>query len=110
MLIKNVIVSLLTISVLSISVYAKQNDEFDKNTIKNEKPKKIPPGLEKKETLPPGWQKKLEKGQIAHYDVLRNGVILTNKYPKIINTDVYQVENRIFRIYKDTKEILDIIK
>ena len=56
------------------------------------------------------WQKKLEKGQIAHYDVLRNGVILTNKYPKIINTDVYQVENRIFRIYKDTKEILDIIK
>ncbi|MEM5556953.1 hypothetical protein [Aliarcobacter cryaerophilus] len=41
---------------------------------------------------------------------MSNGRIVTSKYPKIKNTEVYEVENRVFRIYKDTKEILDILK
>ena len=82
--------------------------------IKSEKQKDIPPGLQKKVnnggTLPPGWQKKIEKGEVVNSTILSNGRIVTSKYPRIKNTEVYEVENRVFRIYKNTKEILDILK
>ncbi len=56
-------------------------------------------------------KKKLEKGEIADESILREGVIIRdNKYPYIKNTKVYQVQDRIFRVMNDTKEILDIFK
>ena len=95
------------------SNYHKDKDYSDKK-IKSEKQKGIPPGLQKKvdngRTLPPGWQKKIEKGEVVNSTILSNGRIVTSKYPRIKNTEVYEVENRVFRIYKDTKEILDILK
>ncbi|PRM90680.1 hypothetical protein [Aliarcobacter cryaerophilus] len=134
MLNKRFIISFLTICLLSSYIYAKQvddekgnkkrdhkdNNSYQKNKdyndkkIKYEKQKDIPHGLQKKVnnggTLPPGWQKKIEKGQFANSDILSNGRIVTSKYPRIKNTEVYEVENKVFRIYKDTREILDILK
>ena len=67
--------------------------------------------IENGERLPIGWGKKLEKGQIANEQMLHSGRILnTNLYPNIRNTEVYQVEDKIFRISRDTREILDILK
>lgn len=51
-----------------------------------------------------------ETQEVVNSTILSNGRIVTSKYPKIKNTEVYEVENRVFRIYKDTKEILDILK
>ncbi len=135
MLNKKVVVSFVTVCLLGSSLYAKQNDEergnkdkqdkyhnhYDKNQdyyddkkVKYEKQKDIPQGLQKKlengGTLPPGWEKKIAKGQVADSSILSNGIIVTGKYPRIKNTEVYQVENKIFRIYGDTREILDILK
>lgn len=133
MLNKRVIISFLTICLLSSYIYAKQSDDereskkrdhkhtnyhkdkdYSDKKIKSEKQKDIPPGLQKKVnnggTLPPGWQKKIEKGEVVNSTILSNGRIVTSKYPRIKNTEVYEVENRVFRIYKDTKEILDILK
>ena len=103
--VKNETISIVIIIKIKIIVIKK---------IKSEKQKNIPPGLQKKVdnggTLPPGWQKKIEKGEVVNSTILSNGRIVTSKYPKIKNTEVYEVENRVFRIYKDTKEILDILK
>ena len=86
------------------SNYHKDKDYSDKK-IKSEKQKDIPSGLQKKVdnggTLPPGWQKKIEKGEVVNSTILNNGRIVTSKYPKIKNTEVYEVEDRVFRIYKD---------
>src|SRR5574344_1425907 len=130
MLNKKIIISFLTFCLLSSSIYAKQSDDereskkrdykhsnyhkdkdYSDKKIKSEKQKNIPPGLQKKvdngETLPPGWQKKIGKGEVVNSTILSNGRIVTSKYPKIKNTGVYELENRV---YKDTKEILDILK
>lgn len=99
--------------------HEKQKNSYDydrdyNDKMKHDKQKELPSGLEKKlergGTLPPGWQNKLAKGQIIDQNILGNGSIVTGKYPRIKNTEVYEVENKIFRIHRDTKEILDILK
>ena len=121
MLNKKIAISALCVVLFGSVLNAKQNDEHhDKKNnkekkMKEDKQKNIPHGLEKKlqkgERLPTGWEKKLSKGQIADENTLYNARILnTNTYPNIRNTEVYQIENKIFRISRDTKEILDILK
>ena len=67
--------------------------------------------LAKDGTLPPGWEKKLSKGQIIDQSILGNGRILNSKdYPYMKNSQIYQVENRVFRVAEDTKMILEIFK
>jgi len=89
-----------------------------KNEGKGNKQKKMPPGLEKKLVrtgeLPPGWQKKIAKGQVLDPSLYKIGKPITNKHkgnslkPKA-GTELLQIDNRIIRVRKDTKEILDII-
>ncbi|WP_163339911.1 hypothetical protein [Desulfopila sp. IMCC35008] len=85
---------------------------------KNEKKdKKIPPGLQKKYErtgeLPPGWQKKLVKGEVIDdriYIIGKKSEINIEEYqiePKV-GTEVLRIEDRIIRIKKDTKEILEV--
>ncbi len=89
-----------------------------KNEGKGKKLKTLPPGLEKKlergKELPPGWQKKVEKGQILNSDLydIAEKVSKDDKkyYPRSTpGTEILKIEERIFRIKKDTKEILEII-
>jgi len=122
---KKLLISVFTaITLLGSSAYAKPDEakgnkkykahkEYKEH--KKDKQKNIPYGLQKKVnnggTLPPGWQKKIRKGQVVDQDILDSGVILNDKhYPDIRNTKVYKVQERIFRVAQDTKEILDILK
>lgn len=129
MLNKKIVLSIVTLSLLSSSLYAKKDEyEHEKSNKekhekvddryykeKHEKEKELPKGLEKKfakdDTLPPGWEKKLSKGQIIDQSILGNGRILNSKdYPYMKNSQIYQVENRVFRVAEDTKMILEIFK
>lgn len=114
---KKIVTVVLSATLLFGSVLYAKPDHANKGNkeFKNKKQKNLPYGLQKKVnnggTLPPGWQKKLAKGEIADESILREGVILRdNRYPYIKNTKVYQVQDRIFRVVNDTKEILDILK
>ena len=119
MLNKKIILTALCVSLIVVTVNAKEKENdyyqddrnYNEKKVKNEKQKEIPPGLQKKlekgERLPAGWEKKLAKGQVADEQMLREGRVLnTNLYPNIRNTEIYQVENRIFRIAQNTKMIL----
>jgi len=91
---------------------------FAKNEDKAKKQKKLPPGLEKKlertGELPPGWQKKLRKGEILESDLYKIAEKISDS-PKSYSpkptpgTELLKIEDRIIRIKKDTKEILEII-
>jgi hypothetical protein len=97
--------------IMAFPVYAKNNGKYKKQ-------KKMPPGLEKKLArtgeLPPGWQKKIAKGQVLDLSLYKIGKPITNKHkgnslkPEA-GTELLQIDDRIIRVKKDTKEILDII-
>lgn len=77
----------------------------------------LPPGLQKKvargEDLPPGWQKKLQVGYripnnvYAYARRLPNDVY--NSYPHPVGTEDILIEDKLYRITKKTREIVDII-
>lgn len=81
------------------------------------KHKNIPPGLQKKidqgGTLPPGWQKKMTRGEVIDSELYERAIRIPNKpskdYPNTKGTELLQIEDRIIRITKDTKEILEIL-
>ena len=129
MLNKKIVLSIVALSLLSSSAYAKkdenEHEKYNKQRYervddrhyneKHEKQKELPKGLEKKlergGSLPSGWEKKLSKGQILDQNILGNGRILNSRdYPYMKNSQIYQVENRVFRIAEDTKMILEIFK
>ncbi len=105
------IIILVTCLLISFPAYAKNND-------KSKKLKKIPPGLEKKlertGELPPGWQKKIAKGQVLDPSLYKKGKPIKNKskghsLKSEKGTELLQLEDKIIKIDKDTKEIVDII-
>ena len=102
------LVSVIAIAgLVTVGSYAK-NDKHDKTN-------PLPYGLQKKvangKQLPQGWQKKLKKGEVVDQVVLSHAqIVISPTFPDIRNTKVYQVNERIFRISQDTKEILEILK
>lgn len=89
-----------------------------KNEGKGKKQKDLPPGLEKKlertGELPPGWQKKIAKGEVLDADLYKKCKPLKGRHKDYslkseAGTELLQIEDRIIRIKKDTREILDII-
>lgn len=79
---------------------------------KNDKNKPLPPGLQKKvasgKALPPGWQKKLAKGEKIDEEVYKQGEIVVpiNSHGEI----TLRVDDKVVRLYKATKEIIEILK
>jgi hypothetical protein len=50
------------------------------------------------------------KGQIADLDFLNSGYMInTNKYENIKYTDLYRIKDKVYRISRNTREILDIL-
>lgn len=76
------------------------------------KDKALPPGLQKKVErggeLPPGWQKKLARGEVLDQQVYDRGRIIS-PVDKMGNV-VLQVEDRVLRLNKATREIIEILK
>lgn len=101
------------------SASAKGNENKNKN-----KKKSLPPGLEKKiergGELPPGWQKKIAKGEVLDDDLYEASTKLPSSkknkdYPDLDEdvevtpgTELIRIEEKVLRIKKDTKEILDV--
>ncbi len=74
--------------------------------------KKLPPGLqmnvERGKPLPPGWQKKIAKGEI-----LDNNIFLQGQIVVPVDSDgliTIQIEGKLVRLYKATREIVEILK
>lgn len=120
---KKNIVLISFVALLGTSLYAKQ--DADMISYKDYKEKETPRGVQKKvdngEKIPKGiipkvvnsksTNPKFAKGQIADVNFLNRGTMInTNKYQNINNTDIYRVEDRIFRIARNSREILDILK
>ncbi|MDH5712001.1 MAG: hypothetical protein OEZ15_10120 [Gammaproteobacteria bacterium] len=89
----------LTTSLMTAPVFAK-ND------------KQLPPGLQKKadkgQPLPPGWQKKLAKGEKMDEEVYKQGEIVVpiNSHGEI----TLRVDDKVVRLYKATREIIEVLK
>ncbi len=113
------IIVLICCVLFAVSAFAKGNDNKNKNKKKN-----LPPGLEKKVDrggeLPPGWQKKVAKGEVLDDDIYEASIKLPSSkkdkdFPELDNdvevtpgTELIRIEEKVLRIKKDTKEILDI--
>ena len=74
--------------------------------------KSLPPGLQKKmergKPLPPGLQKKLATGEVLDQGVYARSRQLGSVNNKGIVT--IQVDDRVIRLHKATREIVDILK
>ena len=69
----------------------------------------LPPGLkmnhERGKPLPPGWQKKLKVGDVLDEQVYAHGQVVARGDGVI----TIRVDDRLIRLAKDTREILDIL-
>jgi len=76
------------------------------------KEKNLPPGLQKKsmkgKPLPPGWQKKLAKGEIMDKKVYQQSQIVVPVDKKGLLT--VRIEGKLVKLYKATREIVEIIE
>lgn len=95
---------------IALPVWAKEHN--------GKKMKTLPPGLEKKlertGELPPGWQKKLVKGEILDPGLYELSRKISDPQQGDVQhpdagTEVIKIEDRIIRIKKDSREILDIL-
>lgn len=69
----------------------------------------LPPGLQKKvergESLPPGWQRKLDRGDRLpeHYERYGDVHHESDRYDRV------RIEDDVFRVIRNTGEIIDIL-
>ncbi|MBP7769660.1 MAG: hypothetical protein KA055_00905 [Aliarcobacter sp.] len=117
---KKILTIVLFSALINVTLFAKQQDA-DMISYKDYKEKKVTTSVQKK-AVPKKIDTKvkqpvnnlpgnLQVGQIAKESFLNKGsMINTNKYENIKNTDIYRVDNRVFRISRNTKEILAILK
>ena len=89
---------------------------FAKNDNKYKKHKNLPPGLQKKYErtgeLPPGWEKKIVAGEVLDSDLYERGRQHpvdpeTYSLEPEVGTELLKIEDRVVRIMKDSKEILE---
>jgi len=83
------------------------------------KKKNIPRGLQKKVArggeLPPGWEKKIAKGEILPEDIYKTAEPLPEALTKKLaeglkDTVLVKIEDKIVRLSKATKEVLDVFE
>lgn len=91
----------------------------EKHPKKGKKPKKLPPGLQKKlersGSLPPGWEKKLRKGEIVPIEVYERchplpSEVVVQLPPQPPGTILITVGGKVARIIAATREILDVFE
>ena len=103
MKIKNAITFIVLVGLIASPVYA-ENDKGKK--------KQLPPGLqmnvEKGKPLPPGWQAKLAKGEILDNNIyLQSQIVVPVDSHGLITV---QIEGKLVKLYKVTREIVEILK
>lgn len=78
---------------------------------KNDKEKKLPPGLQKKvqqgKPLPPGWQKKLAVGETLDSEVYEKGKVVKKDEDK--GTVTIDVDGEVIKVMEKSRRIIDIL-
>jgi hypothetical protein len=86
---------------------------------RGKKPKRLPPGLQKKldrgGSLPPGWEAKFRKGEILPVDIYEQAhslprEVLAKLPPQPPGTVIITVGGKVARILAATREILDVFE
>jgi hypothetical protein len=79
---------------------------------KDDKPKKLPQGLQKKlergQELPPGWQKKLVVGERLDKSVYNQGKVVVPLDSRGLLT--VSLDGKLVRLVKATREIVEILE
>ena len=103
MKIKNIITSVIFISIVSSPLYA-GNDKG--------KGKHLPPGLQKKamhgEALPRGWKKKLAKGGVMDKTVYSQSQVITPLDTSGLVT--VRIDGKLVKLVKATREIVEVLE
>ena len=115
MKIRNIVTLIVLAGLVAGPVYAKNDKDkkvppgLQKKTTKGQS---LPPGLQKKvakgQSLPPGWQKKLAKGEVMDKRVYQHGQIVVPVDSRGLVT--IGVEGKLVRLYQATREIVEILK
>jgi hypothetical protein len=91
----------------------------EKHPRKGKKPKKLPPGLQKKldrgGSLPPGWEKKIRKGEVVPVEIYREchplpGEVIAKLPPPPPGTILIAIGGKVARLVEATREILDVFE
>jgi hypothetical protein len=105
---KNLIISTLLVASLSAFPVCAKNDKGNKGA----KGKNVTHGLQKKisrgKPLPPGWEKRLAKGNLLGKDIFEAGKVIVPVDNKGIMT--IKVEGKAIKLFKATREIVDILE
>ena len=111
MFIKKMIMTFPLIAFMGTSLYAKQQDP-DMISYKDYKEKKVTSTSTKKVTNEKKvvtTVKKPEK-KFASKEFLKKGTMInTNKYENIKYTDLYRIDNKVYRISRKNNEILAVL-
>lgn len=115
MFFKKMIMTFSIMAFIGTSLYAKQQDP-DMVSYKDYKEKKATTNSAKKAinekkvvTSTKKVEKKAEK-KFASKDFLRKGTMInTNKYENIKYTDLYRIDNKVYRISRKNNEILAVL-
>ena len=117
---KKILSLLMLVGLMNVSLQARQQDadmvsykdyvEKPNHKAKKEyKEKKEKKEIENKVKVSNNLPGHLQKGQIAKESFLKKGTMInTNKYENIKNTDLYRIKDKVYRISRKTREILDI--
>jgi hypothetical protein len=101
----------------TIKGYFQKSPQTDLKGHKVTKPKKLPPGLQKKAArgkgLPPGWQKKIARGEVLDAELCPHAKPLPFELIKRLppapeGTVLVKVEGKVIRLYEATRTILDV--
>jgi hypothetical protein len=116
MFVKKTIALYSIIAFIGTSLYAKEQDP-DMISYKDYKEKKVSYNTSTKKvnnekkivSSPKKVEKKPEK-KFASKEFLKKGTLInTNKYENIKYTDLYRIENKVYRISRKTNEILAVL-
>lgn len=107
MKIRHIITFIIFISLTASPLYAKNDKEKGKGKFNQ-----LPPGLQKKagkgKPLPPGWQKKLARGEIMDNNIYLHSQIVVPLDSRGLVT--IRIEGKLVRLYKATREIVEILE
>ena len=111
MFIKKMIMTFPLIAFIGTSLYAKQQDP-DMISYKDYKEKKVTSPSTKKVTNEKKVVKSAKKPEkkFASKEFLKKGTMInTNKYENIKYTDLYRIDNKVYRISRKNNEILAVL-
>jgi hypothetical protein len=101
------IINIITLLVLAGLIAGPAHAKKDKD-----KGKQLPPGLQKKAdkggSLPPGWQKKLAKGEVMDKEIYQQSSIVVPVDSHGLVT--VRIEGKLVKLYKATREIVEILE